>query len=54
MQGPRQRWLGLATVHVDTAGSLRAVAHHRDLAEARQLAGELTERARAARAALPA
>lgn len=54
VQGPRQRWLGLATVHVDTAGSLRAVAHHRDLAEARQLAGELTERARAARAALPA
>ena len=51
VQGPGQRWLRLATVHVDTAGSLRAVAHHRDLAEARRLAAELTERARAARAA---
>jgi len=51
VQGPRQRWLGLASVHVDTAGSLRAVAHHRDLAEARRLAADLTERARAARAA---
>lgn len=49
--GPLQRLLGLATVHVDTAGSLAAVAPHRPLAEARQLAATLTERARAAREA---
>jgi putative membrane protein len=51
VQGPLQRQLGLATVHADTAGSVRAAAHHRDLAEARALAAELTARARAARAA---
>ena len=50
-QGPLQRRLGLATVYADTAGSLAAVAHHRELAEARQLAAELTWRSRAARAA---
>jgi putative membrane protein len=51
VQGPLQRQLGLATVHADTAGSVGAAAHHRDLAEARALAAELTARARAARAA---
>ncbi len=51
VQGPLQRQLGLASVHADTAGSLTAIAHHRDLAEARWLAAELTRRARAAREA---
>jgi putative membrane protein len=51
VQGPVQRRLRLASVYADTAGSLTAVAHHRDLAEARQLAAELTCRARAAREA---
>jgi putative membrane protein len=49
VQGPLQRLLDLATVHVDTAGSLTAAAHDRDLAEARWFASELTERARQAR-----
>jgi putative membrane protein len=49
VQGPLQRALGLATVFADTAGALTAAAHHRELAEARWLAAELTERARAAR-----
>jgi putative membrane protein len=51
VQGPLQRQLGLATVWVDTAGALKAAAHHRELADARQLAAELTGRARAAREA---
>jgi putative membrane protein len=52
VQGPWQRGLGLASVHADTAGgSIAAVAQHRDLPEARQLAAELTERARLARGA---
>jgi putative membrane protein len=50
-QGPLQRRLGLANVYADTAGSLTAIAYHRELAEARTLAGELTERARLAREA---
>jgi putative membrane protein len=50
VQGPVQRWLGLATVHVDTAAS-GAAARHLELAEARQFAASLIERARAARAA---
>lgn len=50
-QGPLQRWLRLATVHVDTAGALRAVAHHRDAAEAYALAADLIARARTAREA---
>ena len=54
VQGPLQRQLGLATVHADTAGSVSAAAHHRDLAEARALAAQLTVRARAARAATAA
>jgi putative membrane protein len=49
VQGPLQRLLRLATVHADTAGALRAVAHHRDLREAWALAGELATRARTAR-----
>jgi putative membrane protein len=49
VQGPMQRLLRLATVHADTAGSLRAVAHHRDVDEARALAAELATRARTAR-----
>ena len=51
VQGPLQRGLGLASVFADTAGALTAVAHHRELAEARWLAAELTGRAGAARAA---
>lgn len=50
VQGPWQRWLRLASVHTDTAGALQVVAAHRDVDEARALARELTERARAARA----
>jgi putative membrane protein len=50
-QGPWQRQLGLASVHADTAGSVSATAHHRELAEALQFAAELTARARAAREA---
>lgn len=49
VQGPVQRWLRLATVHVDTAGALRAVARHRDMAEAYTLAADLVVRARQAR-----
>jgi putative membrane protein len=49
VQGPLQRRLGLANVYADTAGSLTPTAHHRELAEARALAAELTERARVAR-----
>jgi putative membrane protein len=49
-QGPVQRRLGLATVHADAAGSLHAVAEHRDEAEAWVIAAELAERARLARA----
>ncbi|MQA26940.1 MAG: PH domain-containing protein [Micromonosporaceae bacterium] len=51
-QGPWQRALGLATVYADTAGTgIVAAAEHRDLAEARWLAAELTARARQARLA---
>jgi putative membrane protein len=49
VQGPIQRRLGLATVHADTAGALRAVAHQRDVMQAWAMAAELTDRARAAR-----
>ncbi len=51
VQGPLQRRLRLATVHADTAGSLAAAAHDRDVDEAWALAAELTRRARLARAA---
>ncbi|HET6213740.1 MAG TPA: PH domain-containing protein, partial [Micromonosporaceae bacterium] len=49
VQGPIQRRLRLASVHADTAGALHAVAHHRDQAEAWQLAAVLADRAHAAR-----
>jgi putative membrane protein len=49
VQGPLQRWLGLATVHADTAGGLHAAAHQRDVGEAWLMAAELTDRARVAR-----
>ncbi|NES26896.1 PH domain-containing protein [Micromonospora terminaliae] len=48
-QGPAQRRLRLATVHADTAGGSGAAALHRDLAEAWELAAELTARAHGAR-----
>lgn len=50
-QGPLQRWLGLASVHVDTAGrGWQATAACRDAAEADALLVSLSELARAARA----
>jgi putative membrane protein len=51
-QGPWERRLGLATVHVDTAGRRLPglVAPHRGRGEADALVGELARRARAARA----
>jgi putative membrane protein len=49
-QGPLQRLLRLATVHVDTVGGgLSGVAMHRDAEEARALALDLAERSRLAR-----
>jgi putative membrane protein len=51
VQGPVQRWLGLADLHVDTAGGLHVVGQDRDAAEAYELAAELAERSRSARAA---
>lgn len=48
-QGPLQRRLDLATVYVDVAGAPAAAATERDVAEAYELARELTERARTAR-----
>jgi len=49
-QGPLQRRLGLANVHVDTpAGPVNAVAIHRSSDEARQIAEEQAERSRRAR-----
>lgn len=50
-QGPYQRRLGLATLHVDTAGRRLpgAVAAHRAATEAADLLDELAGRARAAR-----
>lgn len=53
-QGPLQRRLGLASVHVDTAGrSMHATVRDRDVAEADKALGELVELARAARRAPP-
>jgi putative membrane protein len=50
-QGPWQRWLSLATVHVDvTPGPVQVAALHRDAPEAREIAEAQIERARAARA----
>lgn len=49
-QGPVQRRLGLATVHVDIPmGPVRAVARHRDATQARSILAEQAERARIAR-----
>ncbi|WP_370585027.1 PH domain-containing protein [Micromonospora sp. ANENR4] len=48
-RSPVQRLLRLATVHADTAGGAGAAAVDRDLADAWELAAELTERSRAAR-----
>jgi putative membrane protein len=50
VQGPAQRRLGLATVHVDVAGRrTRAEFRDRELAEADRLVDELTELSRHAR-----
>jgi putative membrane protein len=52
VQGPVQRALRLADLHVDTAaGKLHTVGRDRDAAEAYALAGTLAELSRAARAA---
>jgi putative membrane protein len=51
VQGPVQRALRLASVHVDTAGGIRAVAEHRDVDEAYALAAMLATASGAARAA---
>ncbi|MDP9792182.1 putative membrane protein [Catenuloplanes nepalensis] len=51
VQGPLQRRLRLATVHVDTAGGGGAEAPDRDIHEAWALAAALTARAHAAQAA---
>ncbi|GIG59482.1 membrane protein [Longispora fulva] len=48
-QGPWQRWLGLASVRVHTAGGARVAADYRTVAEANWLAAELHARAAAAR-----
>lgn len=49
-QGPWQRRLGLASVHVDTApGPVRVTAAHRDASEARAVCDAQVERARQAR-----
>ena len=51
-QGPWQRALDLASMHVDsTPGAVRIVGHHRDAAEARRLAQEQADRAALARTA---
>jgi len=49
--GPWQRRLGLASLHVDTAGRRLpgAVARHRDAGQARELLGRVNELAKAAR-----
>jgi putative membrane protein len=53
-RGPLQRWLRLASVHVDTPrGPVDLVAHHLDPADARLLALSELVRARAARRVAP-
>ncbi|GGL65492.1 hypothetical protein GCM10011575_24870 [Microlunatus endophyticus] len=53
-RGPLQRWLQLASVHVDTPrGPVTLVANHLDPAAARTLALSELDRARAARRRLP-
>jgi putative membrane protein len=55
IQGPLQRPLGLATVHVDVAGKrARAEFRDREEAEADRLVEELTTLSRAARLRRPA
>jgi putative membrane protein len=50
-QGPWQRSLGLASMHVDsTPGAVKITGHHRDADEARRLAQEQADRASVARA----
>ena len=50
VQGPLQRWLGLATVHLDAAGRrVRAEFREREQAQARALVGELAALSRSAR-----
>ncbi len=50
VQGPLQRPLGLATVHVDVAGKrARAEFRDREVAEADRLVGELVDQSRVAR-----
>ncbi len=49
VQGPLQRRLGLATVHVDAAGHMRAEFRERPQAQARLLADELAALSRSAR-----
>jgi putative membrane protein len=52
VQGPLQRRLRLATIHLDTAGRpLHSAIRDRDSDEARQVLQELTGLARAARGA---
>jgi putative membrane protein len=51
LEGPVQRRLRLVDLHVDTAGSLHAVGRDRDTAQAYELARDLADRSRAARAA---
>jgi putative membrane protein len=51
VQGPVQRLLRLADLHVDTAGGLHTVGRDRDALSAYGLAGELAEVSRAARLA---
>ena len=53
VEGPVQRWLGLATVHVDTAGrNIHAAARDRDTAESNRLIQELPVACRLARLAV--
>jgi Bacterial PH domain len=49
VQGPLQRRLALATVHLDAAGHVRAEFRERPLAQARPLVDELAALSRAAR-----
>ena len=50
VQGPLQRALRLASLHVDTAGGLHLTGHHRDVRQAYAWAAELADASRAARA----
>jgi putative membrane protein len=53
-QGPLQRRLGLATVHLDTTpGPVHPTAAHRGAAEARRLLDDEVDRARQARSTAP-